>query len=214
MKSVFYLYIRGWIRDFNESSSKPKRALSPLSVFSRLITMLHQQVTLTSALSSWPRRFYWLRALLSERAAQETSSLPFVSWLAQLSPNSPNASPAFISLLILSFCFCCRSEDSRRSGTSTRDPHNVPVIRLISGPPNAAGSHGLMSCAWHSWLVWLPFVCLCFYYPAAADRFHLQLFPVLFCYCGRRWFFINHTGVLPLCGPSTAQHGLCVSWGC
>lgn len=146
---------------------------------------------------------------------REPSYLPFVSWLSlRYHPILQTHLPLASRFSFYPFCFCSWWKDRGRNRTSMRDLHNVPVIRLISGLPNSVGSHRLMSCAWHSWLVWLPFVCLRFYYLASADRFYLYLFSFLACYCGRRWFIISHTGVVLLCGPSAAQHGLYVSWGC
>lgn len=113
----------------------------------------------------------WANASLEPAPCR--NCLIYLLFLNSLSFHPILQTPPFISLLILSFCFCCWWKDSRRDRTSARDLHNVPVIRLISGPPNGVGSHRLMSCAWHSWLVWLPFVCLRFYYLAAADRFYL-----------------------------------------
>lgn len=97
-------------------------------------------------------------------------------FLYPLSSSTRFSSPLSSCFSFQPFVFAADEKIAGRKRTSAHDLHNVPVIWLISGLPTSASSRRLMSCAWHSWLVWLPFVCLCFYYLAVADRFYLERF--------------------------------------
>ena len=182
-RSASYLCIRGWVIDFNDS-------------FSLGVPQSDDEVSRIKSRSgiwsnSSTNKLPWRRlspprcgaacdggALLSTRfgrtcTVQELSYLPLFLYSFSFHPILWTPSPLSSRFSFYPFVFRCWWKDSRRNRTSTRGLRSVPVIRLISRLPNSVSSHRLMSCAWHSWLVWLPFVCLRFYYLAAADRFYL-----------------------------------------
>lgn len=120
MRSASYLCIREWVIDFNDSFSNPvfsprtrvgvmmkSHRSNPALTFDQILSTTYRDVgsLFPSGSSFCDYRLCWANGSLEPEPCRNCPIYLFVSLLFQLSPNSPNAFPALISLFIFSLLF-------------------------------------------------------------------------------------------------------------